>query len=32
LISQGETTDDFSSLNWENGAFLKVEIDEDLDG
>jgi len=32
LISQGETTDDFSSLNWENGAFLKVEIDENLDG
>jgi len=32
LISHGETTDDFSSLNWENGAFLKVELDEDLDG
>ena len=32
LISQGNSTDDFSSLNWENGAFLKVEIDEDLDG
>jgi len=32
LISQGNSTDDFSSLNWENGAFLKVELDEDLDG
>jgi hypothetical protein len=32
LISHGETTDDFSDLNWENGAFLKVELDEDLDG
>jgi hypothetical protein len=32
VISQGNSTDDFSSLNWENGAFLKVEIDEDLDG
>ena len=32
LISEGNSTDDFSSLNWENGAFLKVEIDEDLDG
>jgi hypothetical protein len=32
LISQGETTDDFSSLNWENGAFLKVELDANLDG
>ena len=32
LISQGETTDDFSSLNWENGAFLKVELDSSLDG
>ncbi|MDG1395667.1 MAG: hypothetical protein P8P86_03790, partial [Flavobacteriales bacterium] len=32
VISQGNSTDDFSSLNWENGAFLKVEIDENLDG
>ena len=32
LISQGETTDDFSSLNWENGGFLKVELDANLDG
>jgi len=32
LISQGETTDDFSSLNWENGAYLKVELDTNLDG
>ena len=32
LISEGNSTDDFSSLNWENGAFLKVELDEDLDG
>jgi len=32
VISQGNSTDDFSSLNWENGAFLKVELDEDLDG
>ena len=32
LISEGNSTDDFSSLNWENVAFLKVEIDEDLDG
>jgi hypothetical protein len=32
VISQGNSTDDFSSLHWENGAFLKVELDEDLDG
>jgi hypothetical protein len=32
LISQGNSTDDFSSLNWENGAFLKVELDTNLDG
>jgi hypothetical protein len=32
LISQGNSTDDFSALNWENGAYLKVELDEDLDG
>jgi len=32
LISEGNSTDDFSSLNWENGAFLKVEIDANLDG
>ena len=32
VISQGNSIDDFSSLNWENGAFLKVEIDENLDG
>jgi hypothetical protein len=32
VISQGNSTDDFSSLNWENGAYLKVELDEDLDG
>jgi len=32
VISEGNSTDDFSTLNWENGAFLKVELDEDLDG
>ena len=32
LIGQGNSTDDFSSLNWENGAFLKVELDANLDG
>ena len=32
VISQGETSDTFSSINWEEGAYLKVEIDEDLDG
>ena len=32
VISQGNSIDNFSSLNWENGAFLKVEIDENLDG
>ena len=32
VISQGETTDTFASINWEEGAYLKVEVDEDLDG
>lgn len=32
VISQGETSDTFSSINWEEGAYLKVELDEDLDG
>ena len=32
VISQGNSTDEFSSLNWENGAFLKVELDIDLNG
>ena len=32
VISQGETSDTFSSINWEEGAYLKVEVDEDLDG
>ena len=32
VISQGETLDTFSSINWEEGAYLKVEVDEDLDG
>ena len=32
VISGGNTTDDFSTLNWENGAFLKVELDANLDG
>jgi hypothetical protein len=32
LIGQGNSTDDFSSLNWENGAFMKVELDANLDG
>jgi hypothetical protein len=32
VISQGNSTDDFSSLNWENGAYLKVELDANLDG
>ena len=32
VISEGETSDNFSSINWELGAYLKVEVDEDLDG
>jgi hypothetical protein len=32
VISQGNSTDDFSALNWGNGAFLKVELDVNLDG
>jgi len=32
VISDGTTTDDFSALNWENGAFLKIELDTNLDG
>jgi len=32
VISEGNTIDDFSTLNWENGAFLKVELDANLDG
>lgn len=32
VISQGETSNTFSSINWEEGAYLKVEVDEDLDG
>jgi len=32
VISEGETSDTFSSINWEEGAYLKVEVDEDLDG
>jgi len=32
VISEGNSTDDFSSLNWENGAFLKIELDTNLDG
>ena len=32
VISQGETSDIFSSINWEEGAYLKVEIGANLDG
>jgi hypothetical protein len=32
VISQGETLDTFSSINWEEGAYLKVEVDANLDG
>ena len=32
VISQGETSDTFSSINWEEGAYLKVEVDANLDG
>jgi hypothetical protein len=32
VISQGETSDTFSTINWEEGAYLKVEVYEDLDG
>ena len=32
VISEGNTTDDFSTLNWGNGAYLKVELDTNLDG
>ena len=32
VISQGETSDTFSSISWEEGAYLKVEIDANLDG
>jgi hypothetical protein len=32
VISQGETSDTFSSINWEQGAYLKVEVDANLDG
>ena len=32
VISDGTTTDNFSVLNWENGAFLKIELDANLDG
>jgi len=32
VISEGTTTDDFSALNWGNGAFLKIELDANLDG
>ena len=32
VISDGTTTDDYSALNWRNGAFLKVELDANLDG
>jgi len=32
VISEGTTTDDFLALNWGNGAFLKVELDANLDG
>ena len=31
-LSLWETSDTFSSINWEEGAYLKVEVDEDLDG
>ena len=32
VISEGTTTEEFSTLNWENGAFLKIELDANLDG
>jgi hypothetical protein len=32
VISEGVSNDDFSSIDWEEGAFLKIEVDEDLDG
>jgi hypothetical protein len=32
LISAGNSADEFSALNWENGAYLKVELDTNLDG
>ena len=32
VISEGISTDDFSTLNWGNGAFLKIEMDANLDG
>jgi len=32
VISEGVSYDDFSSIIWEEGAYLKVEVDEDLDG
>lgn len=32
VISEGNSTEDFSTLNWENGAFLKLELDANLDG
>jgi len=32
IISEGESSDNFSSINWENGAYLKVEFDQNQDG
>jgi len=32
VISEGETSDAFSSINWDEGAYLKVEVDTNLDG
>tara|TARA_B100001093_G_scaffold516960_1_gene597105 strand:+ start:796 stop:1926 length:1131 start_codon:yes stop_codon:yes gene_type:complete len=32
VISEGETSDAFASINWEEGAYLKVEVDTNLDG
>ena len=32
VISEGVTSDTFSSISWEDGAYLQVEVDEDLDG
>jgi len=32
VISEGVSNDDFSSIHWEEGAYLKVEVDANLDG
>jgi uncharacterized protein (TIGR02145 family) len=32
VISEGETSDAFASINWEEGAYLMVEVDTNLDG